>query len=313
LGRIASEFEDSFSSFASRLREAAKKGERVSAAATDAASRIGSIRLAILFDGFPRLVRRHMPKTSSPIEIVVDMRDFEIDTALADTVMTAMNRCARALLDSGPKRSRGPGGKTKGHDNRLHLQAAAEGDEVRVSLSHQGRAAAKEKLEEAVAGMRARLERKGIHVQIDSDNGTNAAFSLRVPRPRGQGSPGGSFVLGRAGDSLYAISVDEVVKCIAAPAGKDYQLGEEKVRVIPMVGTDVPRAGVVVSAGGRKSVLLFDKLEGEERLIPAPIDYAGARTPGIASAAARADGAVALIIDIASYIAAPNADRARKD
>jgi chemotaxis protein histidine kinase CheA len=79
-----------------------------------------------------------------------------------------------------------------------------------------------------------------------------------------------------------------------------------------MAGADVPRAGVVVSTGGRKAVLLFDKLEGEERLAPAAIGYAGARAPGIASAAARADGAVALIIDVAAYVPASNADRTRK-
>jgi chemotaxis protein histidine kinase CheA len=79
-----------------------------------------------------------------------------------------------------------------------------------------------------------------------------------------------------------------------------------------MAGTVVPRAGVVVSAGGRKAVLLFDKLEGEERLTPAPIEYAGAKTPGMAAAATRADGDVALIIDVASYISAPRADRKRK-
>ncbi len=52
-GRIASEFEESFSGFTARLREAAKKGERASAAAREAAARIGSVRLAALFAGFP--------------------------------------------------------------------------------------------------------------------------------------------------------------------------------------------------------------------------------------------------------------------
>lgn len=313
LGRIASEFEESFSSFAVRLREAARKADRASAAAREAAARIGSVRLAALFAGFPRLVRRHALKLTFPVETIVDMHDLEIDAALADTVATAMNRCARASLDSEMKQSRGTGRKTRARARQLQLQAAAEEDDVRVSLHHHGRVSSKEKLEETLAGLRARLERKGIGFQIDAENGEDAVFSLRAPRPRGQEILGGSYILGRAGESLYAISIDEVVKCIAAPPpGQEYLSGNEKLHVMTIVGTDVPQAGVVVSAGGRKAVLLFDKLEGEERLTPAPIDYAGARTPGIAAAAARADGAVALIIDVASFISAPRADRKRK-
>ena len=312
LGRITSEFEDSFSSFASRLREAAKKGERVCAAATEAASRTRSIRLSTLFAGFARLLHRRALKSSATVEIAVDVHDFEIDAALADTVAAAMNRCARVLLGGGQKRSQSAKKKTQVPDNRLHLQAAAEGDELQLSLHHEGRVIPKEKLQEALSGVLARLARKGIQGKIDSENRTRAVFSLKVPSPGGQGSLGGSFILGRSGDSLYAIPVNAVVKCIAAPApGEDYRLGDEKVRVISMAGTEVPRAGIVVSAGGRKAVLLFDKLEGEQRLTPAPIDYAGARTPGIASAAPGPDGAVALILDIALYLPA-NPDRPRK-
>jgi len=286
LSGITSEFEDSLSSFTSRLREAAKKGERVSAAAADAASRIGSIRLSALFAGFAGLARGHARKTSVPVEIAVDVHDLEIDAALADTVVTAMNRCARVLLDE-PTRKPGTRKKTSIPESRLLLQAEAEGSDVRVSLHHQGRVKPKEKLQEVLSGVLAQLERKGIHGGIEPENGAGAVFFLKVPGPRGQGSLGGSFILGRAGDSLYAIPVSAVLKCIAAPPPGDYPLGEEKARVIPMAGTETPRAGVVVSgAGGRKAVLLFDKLEGEERLVPAPIDYAGARRPGIASAAA---------------------------
>jgi chemotaxis protein histidine kinase CheA len=313
LGRMTSEFEESFSGFAARLREAAKKGERAFAAAREATARIGRVRLAALFAGFPRLVRRHALKLSITVEIVVDVHECEIDATLADIVATTMNRCARASLVAELKRSKSRGKKTPTHGSRFQLQAAAEGDEVRVSLQLHGRAASKEKLEEALSDLRPRLERKGIRFQIDSENAESALFTLKVPRPRGQGNLDGSFILGRAGDSLYAIAVDEVVKCIVAPPpGQEYASGSEKLQVMSMAGTVVPRAGVVVSAGGRKAVLLFDKLEGEERLTPAPIEYAGARTPGMAAAATRADGDVALIIDVASYISAPRADRKRK-
>lgn len=313
LGRISSELEDSFSSFAARLREAAKKGERVSAAARDAASRTGTIRLATLFAGFGRSARGRALKFPAPVEIAVETGDFEIDAALADTVAAAMNRCARVLLNAELKRSRSAEKKTPIHDKRLTLLAVAEGDEIRVSLLQQGHVLSNEKIREAISGVLARLARKGIRVQLDSADTTGAILSLKVPRPPGQGSVGGSFILGRAGSSLYAIPVDAVVKCVAAPApGKDYPLGDKKARVIQVVGTEVPRAGVVVSAGARKAVLLFDKLEGEERLTPTPIDYAGARIPGISSAALRTDGMVALIIDVASYLSAARPDRPRK-
>ncbi len=97
-----------------------------------------------------------------------------------------------------------------------------------------------------------------------------------------------------------------------SPPGQEYISGSEKLQVIAAPGGDVPHAGVVVSAGGLNAVLVFDKLEGEGRLAPAAIDYAGARTPGIAAAAARADGEVALIIDVASYIAAATTARKRR-
>ena len=314
LGGVTSEFEDSFSNFASRLREAAKKGERVSAAAADAASRTGSIRLATLFAGFERLVRRRVPKSSAPVQIAVDMHDFEIRAALADTVVTTMKRCARVLLDAQRKRPPSSRKRDPVQENRLQLQAAAEGDDVRVSLHYHGRVNTKEKLQETLSGVLVQLEREGIEGSIEPENGTGAVFSLKVPDPRGQGNSSGSFILGRAGESLYAIPVSAIVKCIAAQApGKDYLLGDEKVRVIPMAGTEAPRAGVVVNAaGGRKAVLLFDKLEGEERLTPVPIDYAGARTPGIGSAAPRPDGAVALIVDVASFVSAARPARPRK-
>jgi chemotaxis protein histidine kinase CheA len=313
-GGITSEFEESFSSFASRLREAAKKGERVAAAAADAASRTGSIRLATLFAGFERLVRRHAPKSSAPVRIAVDMHDFEIRAALADTVVSTMKRCARVLLDAQLTRPPSSGKRAPVHENSLQLQAAAEGDEVRVSLHYHGRVNTKEKLQETLSGVLVQLEHEGIEGSIEHEDGAGVVFSLKVPDPRALGSSSGSFILGRAGESLYAIPVSAVVKCIAAPApGEDYSLGEEKVRVIPMAGTGAPRAGVVVNAaGGSKAVLLFDKLEGEERLTPAPIDYAGARTPGIGSAAPRLDGAVALIVDVASYVSAARPDRPRK-
>jgi chemotaxis protein histidine kinase CheA len=85
-----------------------------------------------------------------------------------------------------------------------------------------------------------------------------------------------------------------------------------------MGGTEAPHAGVVVRAGGQKAVLLFEKLEGEERLSSTPIEYTKAQAPGIVAAAARADGSVALIIDVASYVSAKRAEisagtsRARK-
>lgn len=312
LGKIASEFEESFSAFAARLREAAKKGERASAAAREATARIGSVQLAALFAGFPRLVRRYALKLSSPVEIVMDMRDLEVDAALANTIARTVNLCARASLEVHMKRSRSMGKKTQASGSRFQLQASAEGDEMRVSLHHHGRVSSKEKLEEALSSMRSRLERNGIVFQIDTENGESAVFSLKAPHRRGQGKFGGSFILGRAGDSLYAIPVEDVVKCIPAPPGQEYLLASEKLRVMWMLGTEIPHAGVVVSAGSRKAVLLFDKLEGEEKLTPAPIEYAGARTPGIAAAAARPDGAVALVIDVASYLSAQGTDRKRK-
>jgi hypothetical protein len=238
----------------------------------------------------------------------MDIPSLDIEGTLAATAAAAINRCARVSLESAQRRSRSTGKKRTAPGSRFELQAADEGEELRLSLHHHGSVSSKEKLTEALSGMPARLAHNGIQFRMDVERGESARFALRVPRPRGQSSLGGGFILGRAGDSLYAISVDEVVKCIVAPPqGQEYLLGSEKLRVMPMGGAGNPRVGVVVSAGGRKAVLLFDKLEGEEMLTSAPIDYPGARTPGMAAAAVRADGAVALVVDVAAYLSTQGA------
>jgi chemotaxis protein histidine kinase CheA len=129
----------------------------------------------------------------------------------------------------------------------------------------------------------------------------------------------GSFMLGRAGDSLYAISADAVEEAIVAPpSGADYMWKGIKLPVTSMGGSESPHAGVVVSAGGRRAVLLFEQLEGEERLYSTSIESSQSRPTGIVAAAARADGSVALIIDVSSYLPVksatgrPGAARARK-
>lgn len=330
LGKIASEFEESFSRFAARLREAAQKGERASAAAGEATSRIGSVLLATLFDGFPRLVLRRARKLPLPVEVVVDTRALEIDASMAEIVRTAINRSALASLNPDGKRPRNAGRKAARaslrHSSasrrcRLSLQARADAGEglILVQLLYEGRVSSKAELERALEGIRTRLQRKKIPFQIELKKRGRAVFSLRLPQPLTQGMLSGSFMLGRAGDILYAISADAVEEAIVVPpSGSDFMWKGEKLLVTSMGGSKSPHAGVVVSVGGQRAVLLFEQLEGEERLYSTSIEYTQTRPPGIVAAAARADGSVALIIDVLSYLPVksttgkPGAARARK-
>jgi chemotaxis protein histidine kinase CheA len=66
-------------------------------------------------------------------------------------------------------------------------------------------------------------------------------------------------------------------------------------------------AGVIVHDVDETAVLLFDELEGEESLVPVPIEHAEPRVAGIASSATRADGTLAFVLDVAAYLTARRA------
>ena len=264
----------------------------------------------------------------------MDTRALEIDASLADVVRTAINRSAIATLNPDAKGSRNSG-RTRANlrdsaraslrpsaarRRRLSLEARTDAEEglILLHLLYEGRVPSKSELEKALAGIHARLQHKKIPFRIELKKGGGAGFSLTLPRPLTQGMLSGSFMLGRAGDSLYAISADAVEEAIVAPSGADYMWKGKKLPVTSMGGSKSPHAGVVVSAGGQRAVLLFDQLEGEERLYSTSIEGSQSRPTGIVAAAARADGSVALIIDVSSYLPVksatgkPGAARARK-
>jgi chemotaxis protein histidine kinase CheA len=307
-GRITADVEESLLRFAARLREAAQKGARAAAAASGALGRIGGVHLASLFAGFPRLMRRYAQKLRRAVDVVVDTGVVEIDASLAALVATAVNRCGRAFLDQvqqRPRRTRKGGAPGA---VRLLLQASVAPGEVLVKLVHEGHPLARERLEKSLEDLRGRLGKKGITFELETNPGERSLVLLKVPRPRGPGLLAESFILGRAGDYLYAIPASSIEECVAAlPAGTEYLMRGERLPIVSMGGSAATGAGVVVRAEETKVVLLFDSLEGEENLSPAPIEYAAAQAPGIAAAAARADGSVALILDVASYLSAKRA------
>jgi hypothetical protein len=176
---------------------------------------------------------------------------------------------------------------------RLFLKARADAEEglIQVELLFAGRAPSKAQLEMALAGIRSRLQHKKIPFRIELKKGGGAVYSLTLPRPVTQGLLNGSYILGRAGDSLYAISADAVEEAIAAPPSDSHYMWKgERLPVTSMGGSKSPHAGVVVSAGGQRAVLLFEQLEGEERLYSASIEHAETQPTGVVATAARADG-----------------------
>jgi chemotaxis protein histidine kinase CheA len=122
-----------------------------------------------------------------------------------------------------------------------------------------------------------------------------------------------SYMVASAAEILYAIPISVIQECIAVPvSAKNHTCGAEEVPVVRVSESRSATAGIVVLAGDGKAVLVFDTVVGEESLMPSPAEYAGAPEPGIIAAAARADGGVALVLDVASYVSALRPEKKKR-
>jgi hypothetical protein len=115
--------------------------------------------------------------------------------------------------------------------------------------------------------MVARLGRKSIRLSAAVRAGERATFALRFPAQKPEGTAG--YLVARAAEKRYAIPIDSVERVVAARQSmRVYSAGGKTIRVSRIPEAKSVSAGILVCAGAKRAVLLFDAVEGEEQLAP---------------------------------------------
>jgi chemotaxis protein histidine kinase CheA len=308
-GRIAAlasspgDLEESLLRVSAVVRDAAGECSRSTAIAASAAAHLRSVRLAPLLSGFARRAERIARSIGRPVVVSVRTADVEIDAGLAELVGAAVTRCARVSLESARRRAprRGSGAKTR--KDRLTVQAASGKGFTRIRIVFAGDAAPHGTLTRALERTRSRLERRGVGMTIASRRGARVLVVLSLPE-LAMDRAAGSYLVARAGAACYAVPIASVVECMeTGPKPGGYVSGGRTLAIFRMGTSRDGRAGVVVRGATGNAVLLFDALEGEETLAPAPLEHGDARSAGVHNAAVMASGAVALVLDVEAFLA----------
>jgi chemotaxis protein histidine kinase CheA len=304
LGTAAAQFEGSLARFAGRVRDAAESGIRTASLCGDALRRIKKVSLSEAFGGFPKLVRRLASRLSVSIDAEVEPGEMEIDVSTANLAETALRQCLRlSLAPSG--RSPAKSGRRGGRTFLAKVDAQAEEGRVSIRLLLEGNVPSEKTLEPGLSPLKARLQRRDAILSFESQQGAQATFTLSFPQTAADAEPPRSYVVGKAGEVTYAIPVTSVDRLIDRTS---LSAGGKKLSFIKVGDSTAARAGALVREGSGRTVLLFDSLEGEESLNPTSISE-DARISGVSSSARRADGSVALVLDVASFLSSRRSRR----
>jgi chemotaxis protein histidine kinase CheA len=306
MGTAAAQFEESLARFSGRVRDAARSGSRAASLCGDALRRIRTVALSTAFAGFPKLVRRLAGRLSVTIDAAVAPGEIEIDASWAELAETAFGQCLRASL---APRGRSAAKNGRGRTFLATVDARKESGIVVMRLVLEGNVPSEESLEAKLSPLSTRLKKRNVVLGIESRRGAQATFSLSFSETAIAAELPRSYVVGRTGDVTYAIPAASVERLIDATPSS--ARGGQKLSFVKVGDSSTAKAGALVREGRGKTVLLFDSLEGEESLYATSMSTEDSTVFGVSSAATRADGSVALVLDVASFLSSRHA-RKRK-
>jgi two-component system chemotaxis sensor kinase CheA len=147
-------------------------------------------------------------------------------------------------------------------------------------------------------------------IDIDSRPGLGTAVQIRLPLTLAiiEG-----FMVG-VGGATFVIPLDRVVECVELPSTSKYRdFMDLRGEVLPLARLwsvfSVPgersrrESVVVVEHAGAKTGLVVDSLGGEFQTVIKPLGRMFAQAEGVSGSTILGNGAVALIIDVAAFIA----------
>ena len=293
------DFEQALSRFAAQAREAAASGARAAGESARLLSRLGSVPLAAALAGIPPVLARDARRLGAHVAVVLDVGAVEVDAGRAELLRAALIGCARAALAPGRPVGSRRAATSAARELRCGVEATVEDGRLRITYTQKGDGPRAESFMKSLDEWKARLQRQEISLESESQQGVQAAVSFDLDPRRGRGPSLESYVVARAAGTYYALPSAAVEEFVAVPrAAAACRVGADEVPVLRVAGPHKAGAGIVVKLGGKKSVLLFESVEGEETLARDSIAQPDAQPPGIQAASARADGSVAFIVDL---------------
>jgi chemotaxis protein histidine kinase CheA len=306
LAVLSAEQEESLASMLHRVNDAARTCAHAVAESGKAVSLIGTVSLATILDRFPRIAREAAEGQGKKILFTAYAGTVEVDAALAGALAASLNRCLKIAIARSIETPRHRKKAGKKPTATVILRAREDVKGIEITLSDDGKGLSDRIVQSVEASIGAGLRKRGGSVKVVSTAGKGLRNTFILPRMSAPGRAPGSFLLAKAGETVYAVPEGFIEECAKVRPSETVGSGEsERLKrgsvALPVVRLGVAQGGgaaVIVRDQDRRAALLLDDFMGTEILFTAPIAHRDARTPGAFDAGIRTDGTLALILDV---------------
>jgi two-component system chemotaxis sensor kinase CheA len=319
-------------------------GERMLDDLKDTAVAMRTLPLQVITAGLPRVVRDLARAVGKDVEFAVSGADTELDRVILESLSEPLTHLLRNAVVHGiePRAEREQAGKRP--QGRLEFRAEPRGGLVEIVVADDGRGVSRELIEEAgqrslaevlarpgfsTAGEVTDLAGRGVGLDAVKAYASSLGGSLEIRSEPGQGMEVilllplalalGEVLVFERGGGVYGVAlaaVEEVVTVTGTTTLQGSQTMQVRGRPLPvtdllaLLGAAAPPVGdhspgIVISSGGRRTVVTCDTLLGAEEVVIKPLGPLLASVPGYLGASILGDGRIALLVEPAMLTEGP--------
>jgi two-component system chemotaxis sensor kinase CheA len=322
-------------------------GERMLDDLKETAVAMRTLPLEVITAGLPRVVRDLAKAAGKDVEFAVSGADTELDRVILESLSEPLTHLLRNAVVHGiePRAEREQAGKRP--QGRLEFRAEPRGGLVEIVVADDGRGVSRALIEEAgqrslaevlarpgfsTAGEVTDLAGRGVGLDAVKAYANSLGGGLEIRSEPGQGMEVilllplalalGEVLVFERGGGVYGVAlaaVEEVVTVTGTATLQGSQTMPVRGRSLPvtdlltLLGAAAPPVGdhspgIVISSGGRRTIVTCDALLGAEEVVIKPLGPLLASVPGYLGASILGDGRIALLVEPATLTEGPRRD-----